>query len=353
MTNNNYDAVEYIDIRDLWNRDGWNNPKERTNLNFIDLFSGAGGLSCGLVMAGFNPIANVEMMPEAVETFKYNFKDIKGFAGRIESRDITEQTTKEGLYEEVKGRKIDLIAGGFPCQGFSMAGKRALDDPRNYLYKEMFEIVNHLKPDFVIMENVAGLRSFYDGKIEKSIINAYEEIGYKINVSVLNSVYYGVPQIRKRVIFIGNRIDKKIFFPKPLYNENNFVTIGDAILKYMDMPETPKINHIFTKHNKNTIERLKNVPEGGSLYPNYSDSWKKSPWDKPSCTIKENHGGVNIHPRLPRVLTPRELAELQSFPDDFIFKGSKKWQLVQIGNAVPPLLGKAIGLAVRKSLQEK
>lgn len=121
----------------------------------------------------------------------------------------------------------------------------------------------------------------------------------------------------------------------------------------MDMPETPKINHIFTKHNKNTIERLKNVPEGGSLYPNYSDSWKKSPWDKPSCTIKENHGGVNIHPRLPRVLTPRELAELQSFPDDFIFKGSKKWQLVQIGNAVPPLLGKAIGLAVRKSLQEK
>lgn len=212
MTNNNYDAVEYIDIRDLWNRDGWNNPKERTNLNFIDLFSGAGGLSCGLVMAGFNPIANVEMMPEAVETFKYNFKDIKGFAGRIESRDITEQTTKEGLYEEVKGRKIDLIAGGFPCQGFSMAGKRALDDPRNYLYKEMFEIVNHLKPDFVIMENVAGLRSFYDGKIEKSIINAYEEIGYKINVSVLNSVYYGVPQIRKRVIFIGNRIDKKIFF---------------------------------------------------------------------------------------------------------------------------------------------
>ena len=100
------------------------------------------------------------------------------------------------------------------------------------------------------------------------------------------------------------------------------------------------------------IEKISQVPEGMSLYGNYSDAWKKSPWDKPSCTVKENHGGVNIHPKLPRVLTPRELAALQSFPDDFIFKGSKKWQLVQIGNAVPPLLGKAIGVSVMKSLNE-
>ena len=97
-------------------------------------------------------------------------------------------------------------------------------------------------------------------------------------------------------------------------------------------------------------ERLMRVPEGKSLYDNYSDAWKKCPWDKPSCTIKENHGGVNIHPKLPRVLTVREMARLQSFPDDFIFYGAKKWQQVQVGNAVPPLLGKAIGLAVRKSL---
>ena len=100
-------------------------------------------------------------------------------------------------------------------------------------------------------------------------------------------------------------------------------------------------------------ERLAAVPEGSSLYANYSDSWKKCPWDKPSCTVKENHGAVNIHPRRPRVITAREMARLQSFPDDFIFKGNKKWQLVQIGNAVPPLLGKAIGLAVKKALDEK
>ena len=97
-------------------------------------------------------------------------------------------------------------------------------------------------------------------------------------------------------------------------------------------------------------QRLSAVLEGKSLYENYSDAWKKSPWNKPSCTIKENHGGTNIHPKLPRCLTARELASLQSFPDDFIFKGSKKWQLVQIGNAVPPLMGKAIGLAIRKMI---
>ena len=114
-----------------------------------------------------------------------------------------------------------------------------------------------------------------------------------------------------------------------------------------------RINHIFTKHTPEMIKKISEVPEGKSLYGNYSDAWKKSPWDKPSCTVKENHGGVNLHPKLNRVLTPRELAALQSFPDDFIFKGNKKWQLVQIGNAVPPLLGKAIGLAVKKALDEK
>ena len=96
-------------------------------------------------------------------------------------------------------------------------------------------------------------------------------------------------------------------------------------------------------------KRIMATPEGKSLYSGYSDAWKKCPWDEPSCTIKENHGGVNLHPKLPRVLTAREMARLQSFPDDFIFMGKKNKQLVQIGNAVPPFLGKAIGLAVRYS----
>lgn len=345
------DEVNWIDISDIWSRDGWKRKKDLTKYNFIDLFSGAGGLSCGMVMAGFNPVASVEIMPEAVETYKYNFIEKKKFKETVETRDIRSKEVKEKLYEAVQNVKVDVIVGGFPCQGFSMAGYRVVDDPRNSLYKEMKEIVEHLKPDYVVMENVEGLRSMLNGKVEEKIIEDYRKIGYEINLTVLNSADYGVPQFRKRVIFIGNRIGKTNYHPKPLYNETNYVTLGQGIERFMEMEENIGINHIFPRHTEEMKKRLALVPEGKSLYKNYSDAWKKSPWDKPSCTVKENHGGTNIHPKLPRCLTPRELAALQSFPDDFIFKGSKKWQLVQIGNAVPPLMGKAIGLAIFKNIE--
>ena len=345
------DEVNWIDISDVWSRDGWKRKKDLTKYNFIDLFSGAGGLSCGMVMAGFNPVASVEIMPEAVETYKYNFVEKKKFKETVETRDIRSKEVKEKLYEAVQNVKVDVIVGGFPCQGFSMAGYRVVDDPRNSLYKEMKEIVEHIKPDYVVMENVEGLRSMLNGKVEEKILEDYREIGYEINLTVLNSADYGVPQFRKRVIFIGNRIGKANYHPKPLYNETNYVTLGQGIERFMEMDENIDINHIFPRHTEEMKKRLALVPEGKSLYKNYSDAWKKSPWDKPSCTVKENHGGTNIHPKLPRCLTPRELAALQSFPDDFIFKGSKKWQLVQIGNAVPPLMGKAIGLAILKNIE--
>jgi DNA (cytosine-5)-methyltransferase 1 len=118
----------------------------------------------------------------------------------------------------------------------------------------------------------------------------------------------------------------------------------------LELDEDPSINHIFSTHSEEMKNRLSSVPEGGTLFPNYNDSWKKSPWDKPSCTVKENHGATNIHPKLPRVITAREMAALQSFPDDFIFYGSKSSQLRQIGNAVPPLLSKAVALAIEKGL---
>ena len=344
------DIINWIDISDSFTIDGWSNHKDRNTYNFIDLFSGAGGLSCGLVMAGFNPVASVEIMPEAVETYKYNFIEKKGFNEEVETRDIRSEKVKNNLYESVKEKKVDLIVGGFPCQGFSMAGYRVVDDPRNSLYKEMKEIVENIKPDVVVMENVVGLRSMLNGKVEEKIINDYKEIGYEINVTVLNSADYGVPQLRKRVIFIGNRIGIKNYHPAPIFKEADYKTLGSAIEKYMNLDNNKEINHEIPRHSEEMKTRLLEVPEGKSLYKNYSDAWKKSPWDKRSCTIKENHGGTNIHPKLPRCLTARELAALQSFPDDFIFKGSKKWQLVQIGNAVPPLLGKAIGLAVKKML---
>ena len=346
------DDINWIDIKEKSKIDGWANLDQRNGYNFVDLFSGAGGLSCGLTMAGFTPIASVEIMPEAVETYEYNFVFKKGFKENVETRDIREEKVKASLYKSLSGQKVDLIVGGFPCQGFSLAGNRVVTDERNSLYLEMLKIVNHLKPDYIVMENVEGLRSMLNGKIEEKIIQDYAEIGYKINVTILNSADYGVAQLRRRVIFIGNRIHATNYHPQPFVEKTNYKTLGTEIERFMKMPENRSINHIFTKHTNKMEEGIMQTPEGQSLYGNYSDAWKKSPWDKPSCTIKENHGGVNLHPKLPRVLTPRELAALQSFPDDFIFKGAKKWQLVQIGNAVPPLLGKAIGLAVAEGLDE-
>ncbi len=350
--NNGQDDVNWIDISDKWLYDGWNDTSYRNGYNFIDLFSGAGGLSCGLTMAGFTPVGSVEILDCAVQTYKYNFSEKKGFDKNVHTRDIRLKETKEELYNSVKDKHIHLIVGGFPCQGFSMAGNRVIDDPRNSLYLEMLEIVKHLKPDFVVCENVEGLRSMLDGKVEAKILQDYKEAGYEMNVTVLNSADYYVPQIRRRVIFIGNRIGAKNYHPKPLLSSDEYITLGEGIKRFLNLPEDKHFNHIFTQHSDEMQQRIMAVPEGKSLFGNYSDAWKKSPWDKPSCTVKENHGGVNIHPLLPRVLTPRELAALQSFPDSFIFKGAKKDQLVQIGNAVPPLLGKAIGIAVMKSIKK-
>ena len=234
-----------------------------------------------------------------------------------------------------------------------MAGNRIVTDKRNTLYLDMLEIVDHLRPKVVVMENVPGLRSMLGGKVEEKIINDFENIGYKINVTVLNAADYNTPQTRRRVIFVGNRIGKKNYHPKPILTPDKYVTTKDAIEDLIDKKCDPLFNHVPTTHSEKMQQKLMNVKEGESLYKNYSDSWKKCPWEKPSCTVKENHGGVNIHPKLPRVLTAREMARLQSFPDDFIFQGSKKWQLTQIGNAVPCFLGKAIGLAVEKMLTEE
>ena len=347
------DDINWVNISSGMKKDYWIKPKNNLKLNFIDLFSGAGGLGLGLVMAGFKPIASVEIMPEAIETYKHNFARFTFDENNIHSQDIREKVVKQNLYNSVRDKHVHLITGGFPCQGFSMAGHRIVTDPRNNLYTDMLEIVANLKPDFVLMENVEGLRSMLGGMIEKKILEDYKNIGYEINVTVLNSADYGVPQIRKRVIFIGNRLGLKNLHPKPFLDGDSYKTVKDGIDRFLIIKEDASINHIFTRHNQETIRLMKELAPGKSLYGNYSDAWKKTPYDQPSCTVKENHGGVNIHPIVPRVMTPRELASLQSFPDDFIFKGSKKWQLVQIGNAVPPLLAKAIGLSIRESLKTK
>lgn len=325
----------------------WWKDTPKSKMTFVDLFCGAGGLSKGLEMSGLEGVCGLDWFKEACMTYNRNF-DHSFVNGDIKSPEIKEQFY-ETVKKQLNGRHLDIVAGGFPCQGFSMAGNRIVDDPRNSLYLELIEIVKRLQPDFVICENVKGLRSMLNGLVEKKIIDDFHSIGYEMNVMTLCAADYYTPQKRERVIFIGNRKGLKNYHPKPILLPSQYITTGAAIADLMDMPENKAFNHVPTKHRPDMAQRMLELPEGQSLYKGYSDAWKKCPWNEASCTIKENHGGVNIHPRLPRVLTAREMARLQSFPDDFIFEGPKNKQLVQIGNAVPPLLGKAIGLAVRYS----
>lgn len=335
------DRVNWADISQYWN------APQKSEMTFVDLFCGAGGLSKGLEMSGLEGICGLDWFNEACMTYNRNFDHpfING--------DIKDPENKKKFYDAVRqqlnGRHLNIVAGGFPCQGFSMAGNRIVDDPRNSLYKELIEIVVELQPDFVICENVKGLRTMLDGLVEKKILADFKEIGYEMNVTTLCAADYYTPQKRERVIFIGNRKGLKNFHPQPMLAPKDYITTGQAIGDLINHPIDPAFNHVPTVHREDMEKRIMETPEGQSLYKGYSDAWKKCPWDAPSCTIKENHGGVNLHPKLPRVLTAREMARLQSFPDDFIFEGKKNKQLVQIGNAVPPLLGKAIGLAVRYS----
>lgn len=333
--------ANWVDISKYWDK------PTQSKMTFVDLFCGAGGLSKGLEMAGLKGVCGIDWFNEACMTYSRNF------AHPFINGDIKDPENKKKFYETVRkqlnGRHLDIVAGGFPCQGFSMAGNRIVDDPRNSLYKELIEIVVELQPDFVICENVKGLRTMLGGGVEKKIIADFKEIGYEMNVASLCAADYYTPQKRERVIFIGNRKGLKNFHPKPILSPKEYITTGQAIGDLVNHPVDPAFNHVPTIHREDMARRIIETPEGKSLYKGYSDAWKKCPWDAPSCTIKENHGGVNLHPKLPRVLTAREMARLQSFPDDFIFEGKKSYQLVQIGNAVPPLLGKAIGLSVRFS----
>jgi DNA (cytosine-5)-methyltransferase 1 len=335
------DVINWTDISDIWE------GTSSSEFTSADLFCGAGGMAKGFEMAGFNQVCGLDWFKEAGMTYRENFSHplIEG--------DITDRNIKDRfintIKKNLKGNSLTVLSGGFPCQGFSMSGNRIVEDKRNSLYKDMLEIIEELQPEFIVAENVKGLRSMLKGKVEDKIKADIRKLGYVVNVTVLNSADYYVPQKRERVIFIANRIGKKNFHPSPLLESDSYITTKEAIEDLIKENDDPKINHVRTKHNDDMKERLAKVPEGKSLYDKYSDSWKKCPWNEASCTIKENHGGVNIHPIEPRVITVREMARLQSFPDDFIFKGPKSKQMVQIGNAVPPYLAKAIALSIKKA----
>ena len=314
--------------------------------NFVDLFSGAGGISLGVTQAGFTKLLSIEIDRDASETIRRNFPDSTHIEGRIE--DVSEQQ----ILEAVGNRTVHLVIGGPPCQGFSVAGFRRRDDPRNILFREFVRTVRLLEPWFVVLENVPGILTMGNGLVERAVRDAFEEAGYPdMSVRILESATFGVPQLRARAIFVANRFGVPNPYPTEILKREAYRSIESAILDLEGLPPDPAINHEWTRHSRQMEERLARVPPGGSLYESFRDAWKRQHLGVPSMTIKENHGGVHIHPRLNRVLSAREMARLQTFPDDFLFAGTMKRAMWQIGNALPPLLAKHVALALRPSLR--
>ena len=255
------DLINWVDISEDW--DG-TTPNEFTS---ADLFCGAGGMAKGFEMAGFNQVCGLDWFKEAGMTYRENFSHplIEGDITQREIKDKFINTVKEKL----NGKNLTVLSGGFPCQGFSMSGNRIVEDKRNSLYKDMLEIIEELQPEFIVAENVKGLRSMLKGKVEDKIKADIRKLGYVVNVTVLNSADYYVPQKRERVIFIANRIGKKNYHPAPLLESDSYITTKEAIGDLVKMKDNPKFNHVRTNHNDDMKERLAKVPEGKSLYDKY------------------------------------------------------------------------------------
>lgn len=350
----------------------------------LDLFSGAGGFSCGLDMVdGISTEVALDFEPRAINTFQKNFPNAACICG-----DICDANTKDKLIELCKERKINMIVGGPPCQGFSLKGKNlGLDDPRNFLFLEYADIVERLKPEVFVIENVKNMISSGNGYFIKQIYDKFTKLGYTLNHGILNAYDFGVPQTRERTIIIGTLNPLGITLP----NNRSSVrtTVRDAIsdLAYLESGEGEEVseyrnspeseyqkrlrtssgilyNHKATNHSKVALDKLKLIPPESDkkslpeeLYgkQKFMTTWSRLIWDKPSPTIDTRFdtpsNGRNSHPFLNRSITPREAARIQSFPDDFIFYGNKCSVCKQIGNAVPPLLAKAIGEHIMSSFK--
>ncbi|MFC1943538.1 DNA cytosine methyltransferase [Chloroflexota bacterium] len=313
---------------------------------FIDLFSGAGGITLGFEQSGYIPAASIEISEIASATHRRNFPNCRHYCGDIREFDPSK------VLKDAEFSTIHVVVGGPPCQGFSVAGQRDPKDERNKLFKEFVRVVDQVKPWYVVLENVPGILTMQKGAVKDAIKEAFKEIGYPdMSIAVLESASYGVPQIRPRAIFIANRFGLENPYPKPQLRPEQYRPIESAIDDLPDYTPIPEINHEWTRHSKAYMERIAKVPPGGSLYESFLDAFKRQYPGLPSMTIKENHGGTHIHPHLNRVISAREMARLQSFPDTFIFEGTMKKAMWQIGNAVPPRLAECIGSALRPSLE--
>lgn len=356
--------------------------------NVLDLFSGAGGLSRGFMDAGYNVVLGVDFDDAALKTFKANH-------GKSEAMklDLFDHSNIEKITEYLESSKlsIDVLVGGPPCQGFSVAGPRNMDDKRNSLYLAMVKLAGILKPQAVILENVPGMVQINDGIGAKRIVQDFAEIGYKMVPKLLYAPDYGIPQIRKRVFFVGLRdTDVEFEFPQAFVDKEHYVTCEDAIgdlpslqtddgeiiygeeeqdylfdavneyQKEMRKRSTRVCNHIGSIPIEKTRTMISMVPEGKNykalpdeyscLYK-YHEALTRYHSKKPSLTINTGHRS-HFHYKWNRIPTVRESARLQSFPDDFIFYGNKSEQYRQVGNAVPPMLGKVVAEKLLQYLKE-
>lgn len=340
-----------------------------TTYNVLDLFCGCGGLSLGFEQAGFHVLLGIDIWEDALKTYKHNHT-----SSRTLCADMSSLTGKE-VADIINGEKVDVIIGGPPCQGFSIAGKRIVDDERNKLYKGFVRMVEYFKPKAFVMENVPNILSIGNGVVKDTIIRDFESLGYTVAVKVLLASDYGVPQNRRRAIFVGLRGGNEFIFPIPFNTKK--VTAEEAL---SDLPEHtvddggaypfPPLsqyqqlmrsksnclyNHQTTTHNQKTIDIISLVPDGG----NYKDlpvelqstrkvhiAWTRLCSTKPSFTIDTGHNH-HFHYLYNRVPTVRESARLQSFPDIFVFLGNKGSQLRQVGNAVP-IFFKTNSLSIKK-----
>lgn len=301
----------------------------------LDLYSGAGGLSLGFSQGIFNILAGVDVWDDAVETFRHNHQSV-GL-----EYDMADKGP-ENL--PVSKNQIDVVIGGPPCKGFSLAGGRNPDDERNQLVSRFLDYVEYFDPEVAVMENVVGILSMEDGNVVDYIHNQYSNMGYSSEHRKLQSEEFGIPQRRHRVFFIAHK-NGKPSFPTP---DSDTVPVRKAL---NDVNKNHP-DHQITNHSDDMISRISEVEHGESLYDNYTEAWKRLEPTKPAPTIKENHGAPFIHHEEDRVGTPRECARIQTFPSWFEFKGSKSSKLKQIGNAVPPELGKYIARSVSETLDE-
>lgn len=315
----------------------------------ISIFTGAGGLDIGFhgnfkYLNSFYPALNfqtevaLDVNEDACNTLEFNkkyFKNTKVYNENIIKFD----------YKKIPNNNYDVLLGGFPCVTFSVVGKQTgiKDNTNGQLYESYARYVEYFKPKVFLAENVKGIISANKGKAIKVIKKRFEDTGYKLKIFLVNFADFGVPQLRERVLFIGVRKDINTdFIPPEFTHKNSHITVLEAFKGI----NTSCVNHVFFKQSQSTIEKLKAIPEGGNFkdLPKHlavkglmSNIYRKLDRNKPAYTVIASGGGGTwtYHYEEPRAITNRERARLQSFPDDFIFKGSNTEIRRQIGNAVP------------------